>query len=259
MESISNSKFLLPNISIDETIEIIKDKIKNKIPFALTRFGDGEIYLINRNGSEQFLKKCCGLWNYKYPEECNQLFNDSNEVMKNAFINSDIVGLMDPKTKIVKIAYDSSTWSLEKNLVESWSCDVNKLKICDHMISRSLELGNIDSMKKVLNGHSVNIISPNTEILIPKQLEKRLETEVGFTHHSQGVNFRNRDEFMKNFEKIKEDVVLLGVGPQKDYGVILRDEFGKIVLDMGATMDAWSGIISRPWFNKGKSQEHLLV
>ncbi len=81
----------------------------------------------------------------------------------------------------------------------------------------------------------------------------------GFTHHSQGVNFRNRDEFLKSFEKIKEDVVLLGVGLQKDYGVILRDEFGKIAIDMGATMDAWSGIISRPWFNKGQSQEHLLV
>ena len=58
---------------------------------------------------------------------------------------------------------------------------------------------------------------------------------------------------------IKEDVVLLGVGLQKDYGVILRDEFGKIAIDMGATMDAWSGIISRPWFNKGQSQEHLLL
>ena len=53
--------------------------------------------------------------------------------------------------------------------------------------------------------------------------------------------------------------MLLGVGLQKDYGVILRDEFGKIALDMGATMDAWAGIISRPWFNKGQSQEYLLM
>ena len=57
----------------------------------------------------------------------------------------------------------------------------------------------------------------------------------------------------------EKDVVLLGVGLQKDYGVILRDEFGKIALDMGATMDAWAGIISRPWFNKGQSQEYLLM
>ena len=64
---------------------------------------------------------------------------------------------------------------------------------------------------------------------------------------------------IKSFEKIKEDVVLLGVGLQKDYGVILRDEFGKIAIDMGATMDAWAGIISRPWFNKGQSQEYLLM
>ena len=52
---------------------------------------------------------------------------------------------------------------------------------------------------------------------------------------------------------------LFGVGLQKDYGVILRDEYGKIVLDMGATMDAWAGIHSRQWFHKGGSQEYLII
>lgn len=166
---------------------------------------------------------------------------------------------MDPNTKVVKIPYNYNIWSIEKYKAELWGRNIKDIKICDHMISRSLELGNIDSMKNLLNGHSVNIISPNTKILVPKQLEKRLETEVRFTHHSRDVNFRNRDVFLKSFENIKEDVVLLGVGLQKDYGVILRDEFGKIAIDMGATMDAWSGIISRPWFNKGQPQEHLLL
>ena len=114
---------------------------------------------------------------------------------------TELIKAENPNTKLVKIPYSYATWSIEKYKAELWGRNIKDIKICDHMISRSLELGNIDSMKNLLNGHSVNIISPNTEILIPKQLEKKLETEVGFTHHSQGVNFRNRDEFLKSLIK----------------------------------------------------------
>jgi hypothetical protein len=52
---------------------------------------------------------------------------------------------------------------------------------------------------------------------------------------------------------------LLGIGLQKDYTTILKNDFGKISLDMGSTMDAWSGIYSRPWFREGNTQEHLVI
>ena len=48
MVSTSNLNYITPNKTIEETIGIIKDKILNKTPFALTRFGDGEIYILNR-------------------------------------------------------------------------------------------------------------------------------------------------------------------------------------------------------------------
>jgi len=255
--------FLTPNISIINTVQLIKEKIENKTPFALTRFGDGEIYILKKSYSKDFLETRCKMWGYRYPEEADYFVNDASTIIKKAFVKSDVIGLMDANTKVVKIGYNPNIWSIEKDRAELWGRNLEDTKICDHMISRmisrSFELGNINSMKKVLNGHSVHIITPNTDILIPKQLEKRLETEVGFTHHSRDINFTNRDEFLKSFEKIKEDVVLFGVGLQKDYGVILRDEFGKVAIDMGATMDAWSGIMSRPWFRKGELQEHLLV
>lgn len=253
------NNFLTPNISIVDTVQLIKEKIETKTPFALTRFGDGEIYVLKKSYSKEFLESRCKMWGYNYPEESDDFVNDASTIIKKAFVESDVIGIMDQNTKVVKIYFNGNIWSIERERVEQWGRNLDDIKICDHMISRSFELGNIDSMKNVLNGHSVNIITPNTERLIPKQLEKRLETEVGFTHHSTDVNFRNRDEFLKSFEKIKEDVVLFGVGLQKDYGVILRDEFGKIAIDMGATMDAWSGIVSRPWFRKGQIQEHLLV
>jgi hypothetical protein len=253
------SNLLTPNISIVDTVQLIKEKIETKTPFALTRFGDGEIYVLKKSYSKEFLESRCKMWGYNYPEESDDFVNDASTIIKKAFVESDVIGIMDPNTKVVKIFYNGNLWSIERERAEQLGRNLDDIKICDHMISRSFELGNIDSMKNILNGHSVNIITPNTELLIPKQLENRLETEVGFTHHSTDVNFRNRDEFLKSFEKIKEDVVLFGVGLQKDYGVILRDEFGKIAIDMGATMDAWSGIASRPWFRKGQIQEHLLV
>jgi hypothetical protein len=259
MVSTSKLNYITPNKTIEETIGIIKDKILNKTPFALTRFGDGEIYILNRSGGGGFEEKNCKLWGYKYPQEVNQFYGDAGDIIKNAFVKSDIIGLMDPNTKIVSVPYSYNTWSIEKFKAELWGTNLKNIQVCDHMIARSPQLGNVNQLKNILDGASVNIVSPNTELLSTKKLEEKLQTTVNFTTHSKEINFRNRDEFLKSFENIKEDVVLLGVGLQKDYGVILRDEFGKIALDMGATMDAWAGIISRPWFNKGQSQEYLLM
>jgi hypothetical protein len=49
MASVSNTNFLTPNISIVDTVQLIKEKIESKTPFALTRFGDGEIYILNNS------------------------------------------------------------------------------------------------------------------------------------------------------------------------------------------------------------------
>ena len=86
-----------------------------------------------------------------------------------------------------------------------------------------------------------------------------LQTEVKITEHPFSINFNNRDEFVQNLKNIEEPVVLLGIGLQKDYGIYLKENYGKIVLDMGATLDAWSGLITRPWFHKGNRQSYLMI
>ena len=57
MASTSNPNYITPNKTIEETVEIIKSKISTKTPFALTRFGDGEIYILNRSGGVVLKKK----------------------------------------------------------------------------------------------------------------------------------------------------------------------------------------------------------
>lgn len=252
--------YLQPNISIFETITIIKDKIKNKIPFALTRFGDGEIYILNGNGYDSFNSRICSEYGYSYPSEVVNIYKDAKIIIENALIKSDIIGIMDKNCDIIsKGIYKDDIWSLPEKFINNLGLDINDVTICDHMIARNKSFGNILEFKKILNGEDLHIISPNKKLLDSKNISKILECNVNITEHPYNINFNNRDEFIKSFDNIRENVVVYGCGLQKDYGVILKDKFGKIALDMGATMDAWSGIMSRPWFNKNNKQDYLTI
>ena len=252
-------EYLHPFISNEDAVNIIKEKIKTKTPFAFTRFGDGEIHILNKNGYEQFNKKICNQWGYKYPEQIEQVYEDAGNVIKDAFIKSDLIGLMDKNCKIVNLNYNPHHWSLKKDMVQSWGLNVNDLQICDHMLSRQKMFGSIEGMKDILQGNSLHIITPYVERMKQRKIDELLGVDVTYTLHPETINFNNRNEIIESFSEIESSVVLMGIGLQKDYGVILRDRFNKIAIDMGATMDAWSGIKSRPWFGKGGKQDYLVV
>lgn len=253
------SEYLQPNLTDEEIIKIVKEKIITNTPFSLTRFGDGEIYIINRNASDSFLKKNLNEWGYTYPNEINNFYDDANLVIQNALIKSDIIGLMNKNCDIVNIGYSEQIWSIKKTIIESIGIDPQTLPICNHMISRTYNFGSIHGFKDIIQGQDFHIISTNTDKIKNKNLEKFFEVNIGYTYHPRNINFNNRKDFIDSFKNIKENIVIMGIGLQKDYGVILRDEYGKIALDMGATMDAWAGIISRPWFNKGNKQDYLMI
>ena len=251
--------YLQPKISNEDAVGIIKEKIKHKTPFAFTRFGDGEIHILNKNGYEKFEEKICKEWGYKYPDEVQRAYEECGDIIKNAFVKSDLIGLMDKNCDIINLNYKPEHWSLKNELVESWGLNIDNLKICDHMLSRQKFFGSIDAFKEILQGSSLNIITPYVDRMKSRNLDKLLGVDVTYTLNPINININNRDEVLKNFDKIKSDVVIMGVGILKDYGVILRDEFGKVALDMGATMDAWSGILSRHWFGEGGKQEYLVI
>lgn len=253
-------EYIQPNITIEETIEIIKNKISSETPFSLTRFGDGEIHIINGTGNDGFKRKICNNWGYKYPNEINTAYNDAKKILIESMIKSDIIGFMDEHTRTLPSrVYNKLNWSLPIEFLEKIGRDVSETKICDHMIARSYELGNVDSFKEILNGKDLHIISPNKSRLEDKNLSRLLECNVSISHHPHSINFNNRYEFMETFKYIKEPVVVFGTGLIKDYGVYLRDNFGKITLDLGATLDAWSGILSRPWFGPNNKQNYLVL
>lgn len=252
--------YIQPTLTINETIDLIKEKIKSNEPLAISRYGDGEIHFLNRTSPPEHQKRGCDDWGYKYPSEVNQFYEDSSAIILNALRNSDIIGIMDKNNDIAKrITYKESIWSITTNFLQNSGVDVSNLVVCDHMLPRMEEFGKPENFKEILQGKSLNIISPNTEILKDKNLSKLFDADVTFTHHPYNINLRNRDEFITGFKNIKSDVVLVGCGIQKDYVSYLRYNHNKVAIDVGALLDAWSGIISRPWFTKGGKQEYLVL
>ena len=253
-------KYIQPNLTINETVNIIKSKISSETPFSLTRFGDGEIYIINGNGTDEFKKKICRNWGYSYPDQVEKGYSEIRKILIDSMVKSDIIGFMDKNTKTLPPNfYRENTWSLPTTFLTDIGRDLLTTQICDHMIARSNELGNIHNFKEILNGKDLHIISTNKSKLESKNLSKILECNVKITDHPTEININNRDEFIRELSNIKEPVVIYGTGLLKDYGVYLRDNFGKVTLDLGATMDAWSGIISRPWFGKNNKQDYLVI
>lgn len=245
---------------IDTTINIIKNIIATNTPFALSRYGDGEINLINKNSSIEHQIRKCKDWDYVYPDEVELMYTHANQILMNAIRYSDIISIMDKGNDIAKlINYKEHKWSIKTSVLEANQIDVSNLKITDHMLSRDIRFGKPENFKDILQGRSLNIISPNTEKLKTKNLGKLLDSDVTFTHHPYSVNFKNRNDFMKEFSRIKSDVVLVGTGNIKDYVVYLKHNYGKVAIDAGAMLDAWAGIRSRPWFHKGGKQEYLVL
>lgn len=251
--------YLIPNITNESAVDLIKEKVKSKTPFAFTRFGDGEIHIINKNGYPAFEEKICRQWGYKYPEQIQNVYDRAGSIIKEAFIKSDLIGLMDPKCKIINLNYNPTHWSLKKEFIKSWGVNIDSINICDHMLSRNKIFGSIESMKEIIQGQDIHIISPNVERLKQRKISEILNVNVSYTNHPESINFENRNELMDSFKDIDAQILLIGIGLQKDYGVHLRDKHNKIVFDMGATLDAWAGIISRIWFDKGNKQDYLTI
>lgn len=252
--------YIKNNKTIEETIEIIKDHIHRGEGISLTRFGDGEIFLLNRNSPKYHQKRKCKDWGYRYPEEVNKLYDDTNKSLIRSLKESDIIAVMGENNVLSnKFKFNESLWSIKKQKLVSYGIDPDSLKITDHMISRDIRFGKISNFKKILQGKSLNIISPHTEKLKSKNLSKILESEVTYTHHPFSINFKNKEEFMENFKDIKSDVVLFGTGTIKDYGVELKEKYNKIAIDVGSLLDAWSGVYSREWFRKGQLQDYLII
>ena len=248
------TQYLMPTMSDAALAELVTDRIQRKIPFAMTRFGDGEIYLLNNNAPASLKKRICDLWGVEGEKGYESVRRESVDIMHNALKHTDVIGLLDPSNPICgKLRYDSKKWSIPRAYVESVRGN-SDFQICDHQAPRGQLFGNAHNFKRILNGASLTIITPNAE-LAAAPLLNILEAPVTITL----VKVNDRTDLVSNFDAITEDVVIYGTSlTGKDIGVEMKKR-GKVAIDFGATLDAWAGIQSRGWFAKGGLQHHCVI
>jgi hypothetical protein len=143
-------------------------------------------------------------------------------------------------------------WQIPKSIIDK------DIIVADHLVVRNKYFGDVNNFKELLQDKTCCIISPNTEHL-NRNLSPIFGNQVSFFNTPMKINISDRTKLIENIKKINSDVILFGctVGG-KDFSTILRD-CGKVVIDYGSTLDAWSGIISRSSFMKGEIYEHCVI
>jgi len=247
-------RYLVPNITDSEFASLLIAKIKHRDSFSFTRFGDGEIMILNNEITDS-VKSMMLSWNNGKLEDSIKIYQS---ILKKALSDSDIIGLMNPTNDIAKkISYNPSKWSIkESTLLQVRS---KPIIIADHMLVRNSQFGDPYNFKKIIGGEPICIISPRAKELAKNKISEILSTRIRFVNVPMNINEFDRSFIFKELDSIKEQLVLFGSSARgKDFGSYLANR-GKIALDYGATLDAWAGIVSRPWFNAGNLQNHCLI
>jgi len=250
------SEYLQVNMSDSDFIEKLKNSIKHKLPLSFSRFGDGEIFFINNNLPKIVIDLLINTYGYSDIEVAKK---DVLNTINIALASTDIIGIMNKNNTISKnISYTQETWSIKHDYVKSLRQN-KEILVVDHMITRGVDLGDINNFKNIINGNNIAIVTPRCELLKKTEIHKILDVDINYIDIPMGMNLNERDDIFCKLDDINELIVLYGCSlTGKDFGAYLSNK-GKISLDFGATLDAWSGLITRNWFNKNGIQSHCLI
>lgn len=247
--------YLKNNITDKQFIEKLKDCIKNDTPFCFSRFGDGEIYFINNNVPDKIKNLLKSTWGY---EDVDMGIKEVLKTLNVALVESDVIGLMNAGNKISEhIRYTDKAWSIKIDYIKK--IGGKNVLVADHMIARSNSLGNIKEFKNIIQGKNIAIVSPRANLLKKNRIHDILGVNVNYIEVPMGIKIENRKPIFDKLDTIKEPIVLYGCSiTGKDFGVYLRNR-GKIALDFGATLDAWSGLVTRKWFKEDGLQNYCTI
>ncbi|NIQ13129.1 MAG: hypothetical protein GTO02_01580 [Candidatus Dadabacteria bacterium] len=188
------------------------------------------------------------------------------EISIRALDGSDVIGLLtqsahDKNFKFSPWNYKIDYWLFYiDEFKEKIGIDINSKVIVDHQLPRSQQMGNINNFKDIIGDTDIHIISCNVPGLKNNKIDEILKVGVSYTQITNIMKYSEREHFINEISNIKESVVLFGTGNMgKDFGIYLRDNYGKICIDMGTTLDAWAGIISKIWFDEGNIQRHCVI
>ena len=274
------------NVSNQELYEALKSAIHLEKPFSYVRIGDGELAFLAR--PEHFKTKeewyivrstlksvCRRYWkdyflkyDHDHPSNNSEFIVSFREIIRETISASDYLGLFSKDTidNLVEIG------SLKEEKREEWynhyiprsriftdaGIDLKNLKICNPLFSRYPEIGNIDNFKRLVQTRPITILTSNRRLEDNKKFHELLGKQSTVYYYGKSPKsgekgglrtYWQRDSIKELIPHIKDHIVLYALGGGgKDLCHILKNDYGKCVIDMGSTIDAWAGNIPRPRF-----------
>ena len=271
-------KIIEQNTSDIELVQAIRKAVKYKQALSVIRCGDGEMHILKNiddfTGEQQKLThhhSLCliqyreNIWKCKThapvnptalkPNTCDCYLKDqgslewrklARDIISYAIKESDYVGLTVP-------GRNAHYYTITDNILKRYNIGSDKLKTISSLFPREEMFGSLKNFKKIIQGNDVHFITPNVKRFKAGKIEDLLGVNVTYTDISGKETWHAdvREKIKKDLLVTKAPIVLFGGG----YGVKSlipwsAKELGKISIDVGSIIDAWSGLQSRHMFMK---------
>tara|TARA_R110000822_G_scaffold288991_3_gene410246 strand:+ start:52 stop:903 length:852 start_codon:yes stop_codon:yes gene_type:complete len=273
-------KIIEQNTSDHDLIAVIKKAVKHKQPISVIRCGDGEMHIlkdVNDFSVEQqklthhhslcLIQWRENIWKCKThapvnpdalkPNTCTCYLKSPNSqqwrnlaryLISYSIKEADYVGLTVPG----RITH---YYSITDTILQRYNINSHKLKTVSSLFPREEIFGGLENFKKIIQGNNIHLVTPNVERFKAGKIEDLLGVNVTYTDISGQESWHSdvRQKIQKDLSITEAPIILFGGG----YGVKTiipwaAKELGKIAIDVGSVLDAWSGFQSRHMFMEEK-------
>ncbi len=264
------------NLHSKDAVKLIAQKIEDREPFVFTRFGDGELHAMRwqkwgvfRRGvanlglhKGQHPKNMKGNWN-KWIEANKEGMKIYQKLIFKALVGVDLFGIgKDDYTDPDMELETGHGWNATEEELIAFGANAEGKYRCSHTLPRFRIMGTMKGMRRILHGTPVHVISPAVKHLKKKELSRRLDAPVGYTEYPRGANLQKIKQLrreLKDSKRIKEPVVLYGVGGPGKHVINQLKNQGKVVLDIGSVLECWGGLVPRAIYAKNARYHYCVV
>jgi hypothetical protein len=179
--------------------------------------------------------------------------NEARKIISDAIKNSNYVGLSVP-------GMNPRYYTISSEVLSAYGINTNQLRIISSLFSRERIFGSIESFREIIQGNDIHIVTSNVKGFRDNEIGKKLGVNITYTDISEKpAHSKEIRELVKSdLQRTAAKIILFGGGYAiKDLIPWSSKELGKISIDVGSTLDAWSGYKSRIMYEKPEFK-HLI-
>jgi len=275
---------LKQNVTDTQLISAIKRAVNELKPLSIVRCGDGEMHFLktytdfdDRDMKVHHHAMCLNLhrdrvWRCNVhspidtvgpkPLACDCYLKDpmykrwishARQIVSDAIRNADYIGLEVP-------GLNPRYYTIDSAVLQKYNINHNNLKVISSLFPRERAFGSIDSFRDLIQGNDIHIVTANVDRFRQSNINEKLGVNVTYTDISGMPSYKTniRELVKSSVGKTSEKIILFGGGYGiKDLIPWSSKEHGKIAIDVGSVLDAWSGYKSRIMYEKPEFQ-HLI-